>query len=140
MFLGAVGPNVYPNDEDSESNPPMKRQVWEFLLMERLAPIPQSSHEWMVLVQGLIRVLLVPGSVAQEMLNRINESGGSDNPSTTAHYGPIRRDRQIPCTNNSLNQTREWYESKARTRGVSLSEVPPITMSSQARIEDDTFL
>ncbi|KAF8547070.1 hypothetical protein OG21DRAFT_1527405 [Imleria badia] len=66
-------------------------------------------------------------SVAREMLNHIDESGGSDNPSTAAHYGPIRRDRQIPCTNDSLNRTRKWYESKARTRGVPLSE-------------DDTFL
>jgi hypothetical protein len=27
MFPGAIGPNVYPNDEDSELNPPTKRQV-----------------------------------------------------------------------------------------------------------------
>ncbi|KAF8553602.1 hypothetical protein OG21DRAFT_1485264 [Imleria badia] len=169
MFPGAVGSNVYPNDEDLELNPPTKRQVRGFLLMECLAPIPRSSHEWMVWVWGLIRVLLVPGryralldwvmaaprhdspvawigeftnqvtmtniaaylatngitvhdaddavwctrSIAQEMLNHINESGGLDNPSTAAHYGPTQQDRQIPCTDNSLNRTREWYKSKA---------------------------
>jgi hypothetical protein len=79
-------------------------------------------------------------SIAREMLNCIDESGGSDNPSTAAHYGPIRQDRQIPCTDDSLNRTREWYESEVQTRGVLLSEVPPITLSSQARIKDDTFL
>ena len=61
MFPGTVGCNIYPNDEDSDLNPPTRQQVQGFLIMEHLAPVTQMNFDRMVWVRGLIYLLMVPG-------------------------------------------------------------------------------
>ena len=61
MFLGAIGCNIYPDHENSDLNPPSQQQVWGFVIMEHLAPVPQSNFDQMVWVWGLVRLLMVPG-------------------------------------------------------------------------------
>jgi hypothetical protein len=50
MFPGSIGSNQFPDDEDSDLNPPTRQQVRGFLLMERFAPIQWSSYDQMVWV------------------------------------------------------------------------------------------
>ena len=50
MFLGTVRCNIYPNNKDSDLNPPSQQQVRGFIIMECLAPVPQSNFNWMVWV------------------------------------------------------------------------------------------
>ena len=50
MFPGTVGCNIYPDNEDSDLNPPSQRQVQGFVIMERLAPVPWSNFNRMVWV------------------------------------------------------------------------------------------
>ena len=59
MFLGMVGCNIYPDNEDSDLNPLTQQQVWGFLIMECLAPIPWMNFNHMVWVWGLIHLLMV---------------------------------------------------------------------------------
>ena len=61
MFPGTIGCNIYPDNEDSDLSPPTQQQVWGFLIMECLAPVPWTNFDCMVWVQGLIRLLMVPG-------------------------------------------------------------------------------
>ena len=61
MFPGTVRCNIYPDNKDSDLNPPSRRQVQGFIIMERLAPIPCSNFDRMVWVWGLVRLLMVPG-------------------------------------------------------------------------------
>ena len=42
MFLGTISSNQYPDDEDSDLNPPTHQQVQVFLMMECLTPVPRS--------------------------------------------------------------------------------------------------
>ena len=195
MFPGTIGSNQYPDDEDSDLNPPTRQQVRAFLIMECLAPVPWSSHDRMVWVQGLVRLFVVPGryrallewagvtplqngrvawsgqfnnqasmtdivayvaangvtvqdaddaiwwarSATQEMVTRIEEAGGFDNPSTSIHYTPIRQDLQVPIPNDAFERTREWYKNEAQSWGVPQSEVSSLVMTSTVQIEDQVF-
>ena len=78
-------------------------------------------------------------SAAQEMINQIEESGGFDNPSTGALYGPMRQDSQVPCPEGSFEHTWDWYEREAESRGIPLMEVPFLFMSSVVQMEHQVY-
>ena len=78
-------------------------------------------------------------SATREMVTRIEEAGGFDNPSTSIHYAPIRQDLQGPIPNDAFEHTREWYENKVRLWGVPQSEVPSLVMTSTVQMEDQVF-
>ena len=78
-------------------------------------------------------------SAAWEMVTRIKEAGGFDNPLTSVHYALIRQDLQVPIPKDAFERTREWYENEARLRGVPQSEVSSLVMTSTVQIEDQVF-
>ena len=77
-------------------------------------------------------------STAREMVIRIKEAGGFDNPLTSVHYTPIRQDLH-PIPNDTFERTREWYKNEVQSRGVPQSEVPSLVMTSTVQIEDQVF-